>query len=75
MSSVDLIANIVFSRERSLVESQIAGSTNSLEIKQLQLDHEALKMKIAREFDKLVEIENKFYDASKIIKERLSGKK
>jgi hypothetical protein len=46
-----------------------------LEIKQLQLDHEALKMKIAREFDKLVEIENKFYDASKIIKERLSGKK
>lgn len=36
MSSVDLIANIVFSRERSLVESQIAGSTNSLEIKQLQ---------------------------------------
>jgi hypothetical protein len=32
-------------------------------------------MKIAREFDKLVEIENKFYDASKIIKERLSGKK
>ena len=46
-----------------------------LEIKQLQFDHEALKMKIIREFDKLVEIENKFYDASKIIKERLSGKK
>ena len=38
-----------------------------LEIKQLQLDHEALKMKIAREFDKLVEIENKLYDVSKII--------
>jgi hypothetical protein len=46
-----------------------------LEIKQLQLDHEALKMKIAREFDKLVEIENKFYAASDIIKERLKGKK
>lgn len=46
-----------------------------LEIKQLQLDHEALKMKIIREFDKLVEIENKFNDAQNIIKERLSGKK
>lgn len=46
-----------------------------LEIKQLQLDHEALKLKIAKEFDRLVEIENKFYDANKIIKERLSGKK
>jgi hypothetical protein len=46
-----------------------------LEIKQLQFDHEALKMKIIREFDKLVEIENKFNDAQKIIKERLVGKK
>lgn len=46
-----------------------------LEIKQLQLDHEALKTKISKEFDKLVEIENKFYEASKIIKERLKGKK
>ena len=46
-----------------------------LEIKQLQLDHEALKLKIAREFDKLVDIENLFYSASDIIKQRLSGKK
>jgi len=46
-----------------------------LEIKQLQLDHEALKLKIAKEFDRLVEIENTFYAANKIIKERLSGKK
>ena len=46
-----------------------------LEIKQLQLDHEALKLKIIREFDKLVEIENKFNDAQNVIKERLVGKK
>jgi hypothetical protein len=46
-----------------------------LEIKQLQLDHEALKLKIAREFDKLVDIENQFYNASDIIKQRLNGKK
>ena len=46
-----------------------------LEIKQLQLDHEALKMKIAREFDKLVEIEQHFDEAQKVIKKRLSGNK
>ncbi len=45
-----------------------------LEIKQLQLDHEALKLKIIREFDKLVEIENKFNDAQEVIKKRLKGK-
>jgi hypothetical protein len=45
-----------------------------LEIKQLQLDHESLKMKIAKDFDKLVEIENVFNEAQKIIKERLKGK-
>jgi|APGre2960657373_1045057.scaffolds.fasta_scaffold773221_1 hypothetical protein len=46
-----------------------------LEIKQLQLDHESLKMKIAREFDKLVEIEEHFNDAQNVIKERLNGNK
>lgn len=46
-----------------------------LEIKQMQLDHEAQKLKIIREFDKLVELEDKFNEAQKIVKERLSGKK
>lgn len=46
-----------------------------LEIKQLQLDHESLKMKIAKEFDKLVEIEEHFNDAQNVIKERLKGNK
>lgn len=46
-----------------------------LEIKQLQLDHEALKLKIVKEYDKLIEIENEFYEAQEIIKERLKGKK
>ena len=46
-----------------------------LEIKQLQLDHESLKIKIAREFDKLVEIEERFNEAQKIIKKRLTGNK
>jgi len=46
-----------------------------LEIKQIQLDHEALKLKIIKEFDKLVEIENLFNEAQEIVKERLKGKK
>jgi hypothetical protein len=46
-----------------------------LEIKQLQLDHESLKIKIAREFDKLVEIEQLFDEAQKVIKKRLIGNK
>ena len=46
-----------------------------LEIKQLQLDHEALKLKIIKEFDKFVEIENQFNEAQEIVKERLKGKK
>ena len=45
-----------------------------LEIKQMQLDHEALKLKIVRDYDKLIELENKFNLAQKIIKERLTGK-
>jgi len=46
-----------------------------LEIKQMQFDHEAQKMKILKEFDRLVELEDKFNEAQKVIKERLSGKK
>ena len=46
-----------------------------LEIKQIQLEHEALKLKIINEYDKLVELENKFYDAQNIVKQRITGKK
>lgn len=46
-----------------------------LEIKQMQLDYEALKLKIVREYDKLIELENKFDEAQKVVKERLIGKK
>jgi hypothetical protein len=45
-----------------------------LEIKQMQLDHEALKSKMLRDWDKLVELENKFKEANNIIVERLKGK-
>jgi hypothetical protein len=45
-----------------------------LEIKQMQLDHEALKSKMLRDWDKLVELEDKFKEANNIIVERLKGK-
>jgi hypothetical protein len=46
-----------------------------LEIKQMQLDFEAQKMKILKEYDKLIEIENTYNEAQKIMKVRLKGNK
>jgi hypothetical protein len=45
-----------------------------LEIKQMQMDYEGLKQKMLRDFDILVEIENKYNEAQKVIIERLKGK-
>jgi len=43
------------------------------EIKQMEADHEALKLKMITDFDKLVEIEKRFDKANKIILKRLKG--
>ncbi len=43
------------------------------EIKQMEADHEALKLKMLQDFDKLVEIEKRFDKANKIIVKRLKG--
>jgi hypothetical protein len=54
------------------------GKTNNeilLEIKQMQIDHENLKAKMLTDYDKLIEIEEKFMLANKIITERLKGQK
>jgi len=45
------------------------------EIKQLQADHEALKIKMLQDFDKLVEIEKRFERANTILLQRLKGEK
>lgn len=45
-----------------------------LEIKQMEYDYESLKQKMLRDFDILVEIENKYNEAQKVIIERLKGK-
>jgi RNA-binding protein YhbY len=43
------------------------------EIKQMEADHEAIKLKMLQDYDKLVEIEKRFESANKIILKRLKG--
>lgn len=43
------------------------------QIKQYEADHAALKLKIVKDFDELVEIERKFAKANEIIIQRLKG--
>jgi hypothetical protein len=43
------------------------------EIKQMEADHEAIKLKMIKDYDKLVEIEKRFDRANKIIVKRLKG--
>jgi hypothetical protein len=40
-------------------------------IKQYEADHEAIKLKMVQDYDKLVEIEKRFETANKIILKRL----
>jgi hypothetical protein len=39
----------------------------------MEADHEAIKLKMLQDYDKLVEIEKKFDAANKIIVKRLKG--
>ena len=43
------------------------------EIKQMEADHEAIKLRMVQDYDKLVEIEKRFDLANKIILKRLKG--
>ena len=43
------------------------------EIKQMEADHEAIKLKMIQDYDKLVEIEKRFDAANKLIVKRLKG--
>lgn len=56
--------------------SDLENKTNNeilFEIKQLEADHNALKVKMLNDYDKLVEIEKRFDQANKIITKRLKG--
>jgi len=43
------------------------------QIKQFEADHEALKLKMVKDYDKLVEIEERFAKANSVILKRLKG--
>jgi hypothetical protein len=43
------------------------------EVKQMEADHEAIKLKMLQDYDKLLEIEKRFDVANKIIVKRLKG--
>ena len=43
------------------------------EIKQMEADHEAIKLRMVRDYDKLVELEKKFDYANKLILKRLKN--
>lgn len=42
-------------------------------IKQLEADHEAIKLKMLKDYDKMVEIEKTFDNANKLLVKRLKG--
>lgn len=50
-------------------------STNDLlfQVKQLEADHESLKLKMLNDYDKLLEIEETFKKVTSIINKRLKG--
>jgi hypothetical protein len=43
------------------------------EIKQMEADHEALKLKMIQDYDKMIELEKRFDEANKILVKRLKG--
>jgi hypothetical protein len=55
---------------------ELENKTNNeilFEIKQLEADHEAIKLKMIGDYDKMIEIEKKFDRANRIILKRLKG--
>tara|TARA_R110000782_G_scaffold65140_1_gene132665 strand:- start:5586 stop:5762 length:177 start_codon:yes stop_codon:yes gene_type:complete len=42
-------------------------------VKQLEADHEAIKLKMIQDYDKMIEIEKRFDTANKLVVKRLKG--
>ena len=62
--------------EKKIIVYDLESKSNNeilFEIKQMEADHEAIKLKMLMDYDKLLEIESKFDKANKIIKRRLNG--
>jgi len=63
--------------KNSYMEDLENKSNNEIlfEMKQMQADYDALKLKMLKDFDALVEIEKKYEKANRIILERLKANK
>jgi len=60
--------------EEKKVDLESKSSNEILfEVKQMEADHEAIKLRMVKDYDKLVEIEKRFEEANKIILKRLKG--
>ena len=46
-----------------------------LELKQLELDHESLKMKMLKDYDMLMGIEKDYVEGNRLLNKRLKGEK
>ena len=58
------------------MNEDLENKTNNeilFEIKQMEADYEAIKLKMLKDYDKMVEIEKRFEEANKIILKRLKG--
>lgn len=62
--------------EEKLTTNDLENLSNNeilFQIKQFEADHEAIKLKMIKDLDKMIEIEKKFDVANKIILRRLKG--
>ena len=62
--------------EKKLTFEDLEEKSNNeilFEIKQMEADHESLKLKMLKDYDKLVEIEKRFEKANLILLKRLKG--
>jgi hypothetical protein len=59
-----------------LVSKELEDMSNNdilFEIKKLEVEHEAIKLKMLKDYDKMVELEKKFELANQILIKRLKG--
>lgn len=61
--------------KKTIIDDLESKSNNEIlfEIKQMEADHEAIKLKMLKDYDTLIEIEKRFDRANKILVKRLKG--
>ena len=65
--------NIMSNKNNEIDLESLPNNEILFQIKQMEADHEALKLTLIKYYDELVEIEKKFDKANKILLKRLKG--